>query len=64
MIDELLPGNRVAHTATDRRGLVLKLRFRWYGVPSALVEFDEPAGTLRNETRWIPRACLKRVDPA
>lgn len=63
MIDELLPGDQVAHTATDRRGHVLKLGTRWYGTTVALVQFDEPPMEgLPVDTHWVPRDCLRRVD--
>jgi hypothetical protein len=63
MIDELLPGDQVAHTATYRRGHVLKLGTRWYGLTVALVAFDEPAMPgFPIDTRWVPRTSLRRVD--
>jgi hypothetical protein len=63
MIDELLPGDQVAHTATYRLGHVLKLGTRWYGRTVALVQYDEPAMPgMPIDTRWVPRTSLRRVD--
>jgi hypothetical protein len=64
MIDELLPGDQVAHTATRRLGHVLELGTRWYGLTVALVRYDEPPMEgWPIDTRWVPRNCLRRVDP-
>jgi hypothetical protein len=64
VIDELLPGDQVAHTATRRLGHVLELGTRWYGLTVALVRYDEPAMLgFPIDTRWVPRTLLRRVDP-
>lgn len=57
MIDELMPGDRVAHKVTGRLATVLKIRTRWWRVAAARIRFDEDGLEY-----WVPALILQRID--